>query len=163
MAARRGNAAHFLFVCAVAIKGFDGLLETIAGLLIAATGPQKIYALVLRYTTPELAGEGSHRLLHALQHGAAQFAMTSGTFAIVYFLVHGILKLAIAVELLRDRRWIYLPAVVILGGFVLFLSYRVARHLSWLNAALVLFDLFTLALVVNEWAHPRHRPPSAAA
>jgi len=160
LASRTGSATHLLYLCAIALKGLDGLVETVLGLLIAVTGPDKLYEFVLRFTTPELLDEGSHRLADALQRGEAALAHVSGAFAVFYLLAHGVLKFGIAINLLRAKRWIYLPACLVLAGFVLFLGYRAASHRSWLTAGLALFDLLTLALVLNEW---RHSPGKDAA
>lgn len=148
--------AHAAFLVTVAVKGIDGVIETSLGLLIALAGPDKLFDIVLRFTTPELQDNPGAGFARAVQSGAAGLAHAGG-FAMFYLLVHGILKTGIAVNLLRGKRWIFAPAVVILGGFVLYLGYRTAQHWSWWSASLALFDLFTLALVVNEWVQPREK------
>jgi uncharacterized membrane protein len=161
LATRTRSATHALYLCAIALKGLDGLVETVLGLLIAVTGPDKLYELALRFTTPELLEEGSHRFAEAVERGEAALAHVSGVFAVLYLLAHGVLKLAIAINLLRGKRWIYLPACLVLAGFVLFLGYRAASHRSWLTGGLALFDLLTLALVLNEWRQSRGKRGAA--
>jgi len=142
--------ARIAFLVTVAIKGIDGIIETILGLFIALVGPDKLLMLVLRFTVPELHNNPANRVAEAVQSGAAKLT-TIGTFAIVYLLVHGILKAGIAVDLLRGKRWIFVPAILILSGFVLFLGYRTVQHWSAWSCSLALFDLFTVMLVINEW------------
>ena len=148
--------AHLAFVGAVAIKGIDGVIETLLGLLILIAGPDKLFLFVLRFTTPELRNNPDNHVAKAVQSGAAGLTAI-GTFAIFYLLVHGILKSGIAVNLLRGKRWIFVPAVLILSGFVIYLGYRTAQHWSAWSLSFALFDLFTLALVINEWRQPQAR------
>lgn len=151
------SLTHFVYLITIAIKGIDGVIETLLGLLIAVTGPQRLYSLVLHFTTPELAENPANRAAAAVQHGAAGLAHASARFMIFYLLTHGILKSGIAVNLLAGKRWIFAPACVILGGFVLYMGYHASRHFSWWLLGFALFDLLTLALVINEWAGFRHK------
>ncbi len=153
---KKNSWLHRAYLAVIFIKGFDGAVETIVGLLIAIAGTQRIYATILRLTAPELEDDRRHAIVHAIRHGASGLAEASTIFIVTYLLVHGILKLGIAVALLRDRhRWIYPVACLILTGFVLFMGYHlIERWSNWL-LGFALFDLFTLALVVNEWAAPR--------
>jgi uncharacterized membrane protein len=148
---------HLVYLVTIAVKGIDGAIETLLGLLIALTGPDRLYSLVLRFTTPELEENPASRTAAALQHGAAGLAHASAGFTIFYLLTHGILKSGIAVNLLAGKRWIFAPACVILTGFILYMGYHATRHFSWWLLGFALFDLFTLALVINEWASQKHR------
>lgn len=148
---------HLVYLVAIAVKGIDGVIETLLGLLIAITGPDRFYSLVLRFTTPELEENPANRTAAAVQHGAAGLAHASAAFTIFYLLTHGILKSGIAVNLLAGHRWIFAPACVILTGFILYMSYHITQHFSWWLFGFALFDLFTLALVINEWTGSKHR------
>ena len=52
-------------------------------------------------------------------------------------------------------RWIFPVAVVILVGFIAFMGYRLTHHWSVWLFGFALFDVLTLALVINEWRSPR--------
>jgi uncharacterized membrane protein len=71
---------------------------------------------------------------------------------IFYLLVHGLLKLAIAMALLKGTaRWIFPVASLILAAFIAYMGWRLSiRWSDWLLGA-ALFDLLTLGLVLNEW------------
>jgi uncharacterized membrane protein len=66
-------------------------------------------------------------------------------------LIHGLLKVAIAFNLLREKEWIFIPSFVVLTGFITFMSVRLMQDWSAWLFALMLFDVLTLALVVNEY------------
>jgi len=65
------------------------------------------------------------------------------------------LKVAIAYNLLLEKRWIFIPSFVVLTGFIAFMGAHLAQHWSYWLFALALFDAVTLALVINEYVRLR--------
>jgi uncharacterized membrane protein len=148
--AKRSPLLHYAYLAAILIKGFDGAIEALAGLIIAITGPERLYEWVIRLTAPELTGH--HPALHAIRAGATRLAESSHEFVIFYLLVHGLLKLGIVLALLRGGgRWLFPIASFILAGFVAYMSWRLTIRWSGWLLGFALFDLLTLALVLNEW------------
>ena len=153
LSARR--LAHLAYVVTIAIKGFDGGLETLAGLVIWITGPQRLYRWVVRVTAPELYDGDHPRAVEWIRQGAEHLAVTGAHFVVFYLLVHGVLKLALALVLLRGGgRWVYPVGTAILVGFVVFMAHRLTQEWSNWLLAFALFDAFTLALVLYEWRKP---------
>jgi len=147
---KRLRLLHDAYLGAILIKGFDGAVEMLAGLIIAVTGVERLSEWVIRLTAPELTGH--HPALHAIHNGAERLANGPHHFVIVYLLVHGMLKFGIVVALLKGTaRWIFPVASLILTGFIAYMSWRLSlRWSDWL-LGFALFDLLTLALVLNEW------------
>lgn len=146
----------------ILIKGFFGLLEVTAGLIIAITGPQRLYSLILQWTTPELYQGGSSHLAEIVRQGAAALVQSQSGFIILYLLVHGALKMAITITLLRGRGvWIFPFASAILLGFIAYMSYELSLHWSNLILALAILDTVTLGLVLNEWRTWKEHPHPA--
>lgn len=150
------------FLVAVVIKAVDGLIETLAGIAVAILGTQAIYLLVIQWTAPELDLHPASRTIHMLRHGASDLAHTSSRFVVTWLLVHGVLKLALAVELLRGRAWIFPVAALVLSAFVSFMTYRLFVHYSPWLLAFAFFDLVTVVLVLSEWRSHRTRRPQPA-
>jgi uncharacterized membrane protein len=147
--------AHLAYVVTIAIKGLDGGLETLGGLVIWITGPQRLYRWVFRVTAPELYNGDHVRAVEAARRGAEHLAVTGAHFVVFYLLVHGILKLALALVLLRGGgRWVYPLGTAILVGFIVFMTYRLSEQWSNWLLGFALFDAMTLALVLNEWRKP---------
>jgi len=147
---KRQPLLHHAYLAAILVKGFDGALEALAGIIIAVSGPERVYEWVIRFTAPELTGH--HPALHAIRSGATRLAESSQAFVIFYLLVHGVLKLGVVVALLRGSgRLVFPAALLILGAFVVYLSAELARHWSGWVLSFLLFDLITLLLVLNEW------------
>ena len=156
------SLTHKAYLVAVAIKGFDGAVEILLGLLVAIAGAGWLHTFAIWTVAPDLASSLGNGTAHLVRHGADQLARSS-TFASIYLLTHGPLKLAIAICLLRGDRWIYPIASLILLGFVIYMSSKTMVHWSWWLAGFALFDAITLALVVNEWRKPARRPKHKAA
>ncbi|HWY61863.1 MAG TPA: DUF2127 domain-containing protein [Rhizomicrobium sp.] len=154
---KKGAAAHAAYLFAITVKGVDGIIETLLGLFIAIAGPEKLYLDVLRFTTPELEENPASHAMRALQNGAVGLTHISSTFAITYLLVHGVLKAVLAICLLAGQRWIFPLAVAILSAFVFYMGYRMTVHWSLWTLGFALFDLFTVALIVNEWVRSGSR------
>lgn len=147
---KRSPLLHTAYLAAILIKGFDGALEALAGMIIAVTGPERVYEWVIQFTAPELTGH--HPALHAIRSGATRLAETSHEFVIFYLLVHGVLKLGVVVALLRGGGRLVFPAAsLILAAFVVYMGGELARHWSGWVLSFLLFDLLTLLLVLNEW------------
>jgi uncharacterized membrane protein len=142
---------HLGYMVTVAIRGIDGVIEIALGLLVAIAGTQRLAGIILDFIAPELELHPASRMLQAAHHGATSLSHNSGHFVIAYLLIHGVLKAAIAYNLLLEKRWIFMPAIVVLTGFVVFMAARLFQHWSVWLLVLALFDLVTLALVANEY------------
>lgn len=147
---KRSPLLHIAYLVAILIKGFDGALEALAGMIITLTGPERAYEWVIQFTAPELTGH--HPALHAIRSGATRLVESPHKFVIFYLLVHGILKLGVVSALLRGGgRLVFPVASLILAAFVIYMGTELARHWSGWVLSFLLFDLLTLLLVLNEW------------
>jgi uncharacterized membrane protein len=150
---------HFAFLAAIVIKGVDGVIEAVVGLVIWFAGSWPIYRFVVRITAPDLAETAEGHAAHLLQHGASTLAHASHPFVVTYLLIHGFLKLAIAISLLLGKAWIFPIASAVLVGFILYMGFRLTTHWSGWLLGFALFDALTLLLVLNEWRNGRHAAP----
>lgn len=140
-----------IFEIGIILKGLDGVLEVIGGLLLLAVTPATIDRMTVRLTQHELSEDpndfiASHMLRYT--HGLTGSAVT---FAAVYLLAHGIVKIVLVAALLRNQAWAY-PWMI--GFLLLFIGYQVYRlALSptfWLTA-LTVFDALIVWLTWREW------------
>lgn len=151
-ARRLQQVTHLAYLVTILFKGFVGLVEFSGGLTIALAGPQRLYGFILSYPVPELYGRGHDRTAHLVGQGASLLAQSPTRFVIFYLLVHGTLKMAITLVLLKGRgQWVFPFAATILAGFILYMALELVGAWSDWILALALFDTFTLTLVLNEW------------
>jgi len=140
-----------IFEIGIILKGLDGVQEVIGGLLLLAVTPATINRLVVRLTQHELS-EDPHdfiaRHLLGYTHGLTGSTVT---FAAVYLLAHGVVKIVLVAALLRNQVWSY-PWMI--GFLLLFIGYQLYRlALSptlWLTA-LTIFDALIVWLTWREW------------
>jgi Predicted membrane protein (DUF2127) len=67
-----------------------------------------------KVTAPELELHPASKTVHTFRHGAQGLAQASSRSIAIWLLVHGLLKLALAIELLRGKTWIFPVALVAL-------------------------------------------------
>ena len=148
---QRSSLMHFAFIGAITIKGIDGFIEFVAGIVLAVVGSQQVYNFAVWATAPEIARHPESHAAHAIRHGAYGFVHSSHKFAVVYLLAHGVLKIGLVINLFIEHLWIFPVSVAVLLGFIGFMGARLAAHWSpWLFAFAV-FDTMTVALILNEW------------
>ena len=153
MTVEKISPVHLAYLVTLSVKAFDGAVEVLSGLFIFLTGPARIYRWIVRVTAPELY-DGSHvAAVHAIRRGAEHLATSGAHFVEFYLLVHGLLKLALVLVLLRGGgRWIFPVGVLILTGFIAYMSWRLHQQWSDWLLGFALFDVLTLLLVINEWS-----------
>jgi uncharacterized membrane protein len=142
---------ELLFRIAMAVKGIDGLIELIGGitlLLVSQTEVQKVIATVV---TRDLLGPPDGSLTRHFVAGTAEFASGDRTFAVLYLLLHGAVKVALVIALLRHWLPAYPVALVVLGLFVVYELYRATQTGSVLLPVLAVVDIAVIALVVREY------------
>jgi uncharacterized membrane protein len=140
-----------LFEIGIILKGLDGLLETIGGLLLLAVTPTTINQWAAALTQHELS-EDPHDFIagHLLRytHGLSGSAVT---FAAVYLLLHGITKIVLVAALLRNQIWAYPWMIGFLLIFIGYQLYRIVLSPRLGLSALTIFDAFIAWLTWREW------------
>ncbi len=160
-APRRRDALDTTFDIALVLKGLDGLLELVGGILLLVISPDSINHLAQRLTQHELSQDPNDFFAHHLLRLTSNLHHTQ-TFGALYLLTHGLVKLVIVYGLLRRQRWAYPVAFVFLGGFVVYQVYRLTYAPSAGLAVLTVFDLFIIWLTWREYRRTRERDKLAA-
>ncbi len=149
--ANADRIAHRAFLAGMVFKGVDGCLELIGAAALLLTTRLEIQRVVAWLAREELVEDprdflASHAV-HMAQH------LTAGTqhFAAAYLLVHGAIKVALVVGLLRGLRWMFPVALVVLTGFIGYQLYRLAHVPSWALGLFTLIDAVVIALIWREW------------
>ncbi len=153
------TAGENLFRTALWIKGCDGAVELLAGLAVAVGTPGWIEGLVRMVLDHHLLGGPHSAVAERFAAGAEQLTGTGRTFAVVYLLLHGVVKCGLVLALARRVRPAYPVAAVVLGLFVAYELYRAVRTGSLLLPVLAALDLFVIALVLREYRRLPAREP----
>ncbi len=153
---------ELLFRIAMAVKGLDGLIELIGGITLLLVSQAEVQKVIAAVVTRDLLGPPDGSLTRHFVAGTAEFASGNRTFAVVYLLLHGMLKVALVVALLRHWLPAYPVAIVVLGLFVVYELYRATQTGSLLLPVLAIVDVVVIALVVREYRALRREQSASA-
>ncbi|HEU4989292.1 MAG TPA: DUF2127 domain-containing protein [Gemmatimonadaceae bacterium] len=140
-----------VFTAGVVLKGLDGALEVAGGLTFLFVDPRTLNAAIRFLTAHELSEDPGDVVANALRRAAAHLSAHLALLAALYLVGHGAAKLLVVSGLLRRRAWAFPTALVLIGGFVVYQSYRVALGHSLAIAALTALDLVVLWAVWREY------------
>ncbi|HEY4458267.1 MAG TPA: DUF2127 domain-containing protein [Pseudonocardiaceae bacterium] len=158
-ATKTGAATDRLFKIAVILKGIDGGVQLLGGLLLIVVPPAAITGLANAIITRDLLGDPNGTLAHHLQTAASNFAGggEGGTrlFAIVYLLAHGVIKLGLMWALLRKILIAFPIGVVVLTGFVVYEIWRAVHTHSIALPIFAALDVVIIVLVIREYVKLR--------
>ena len=102
-------------------------------------------------TRPELSENPGDKLALFLRHSAEQFGQGTQTFASLYLVTHGVIKVLLVAGLLRRKMWSYPASLWVLGGFIAYQCWRYAQtHSIWL-VLLTALDIVVVLLVWREY------------
>jgi len=141
-----------LFRVAIALKGIDGGIQVIGALVLAFVPSSAVTGFAHAVITRDLLGDPNGVLARHLQLAAEDFAGGgTKTFAVVYLLAHGLIKLGLVFALARKIVRAYPIAAVVLAAFVV---YEIIRAIHTHSIALPFFaalDVVIIVLVLREY------------
>jgi uncharacterized membrane protein len=152
------------FEVGIILKGLDGLLETIGGILLLLVSPAQINHLAGKITQHELSEDPNDWIARHLLRYTHGLTGTAVTFAAIYLLAHGIVKVVLVAALLRNKMWAYPWLIAVLLAFIGYQLYRIALKPTTGLILLTLFDAAITALTWREWRKQQalRRPGTAA-
>ena len=91
----RGDLLDRAFVVGIVLKGLDGVLEVVGGLLLLAVSPATIDQLARALTQHELSEDPHDFLATHVLHYTGALTVSSVRFAAAYLLLHGVVKIVL--------------------------------------------------------------------
>jgi uncharacterized membrane protein len=151
------------FKVGVTLKGLDGALEMIGGLVLLLISPTTINAVVHGLTQHELARDPHDFVARHLVDSAGKLTHGGTIFASVYLLSHGIAKVVLVIAVLRQQVWAYPGMMALLGAFIGYQIYRLSYRFTLGLTLLTIFDAFVVWLTWREYQGKRPRTDGRAA
>jgi uncharacterized membrane protein len=105
------------------LKGHNGLLEILGGIFLLLIKPDQINRFAHWLTQGELSQDPHDFVANHILKTAHHLAGASLIFGAIYLLSHGIVKLVLVIEVLRDHLWAYLALVIVIGLFIVYQTY----------------------------------------
>lgn len=145
------DATDKLFRLSLWGKLLDGLLETSGGILLLIITPDQINHLARWLTEGELSEDPHDWVANHILNTAHHLTGASLAFGAAYLLAHGLVKIVLVVEVIRDHIWAYLGLIGVTAIFVIYQVYRLAVKFSVSLLLLTLFDLLIIYLTQKEY------------
>jgi uncharacterized membrane protein len=139
------------FKITITLKGIDGALETIGGIVLLFVRPTTLDHIARTLTQHELSEDPHDFVARHLLRSTQHLARGTTLFAAIYLLSHGIAKLVLVVAVLQRRSWAYPGLIALLGAFIIYQCYRLAHAFSIGLTLLTVFDAFVVWLTWREW------------
>ena len=160
---RQGDVLDRAFLVGIVLKGLDGLLEVVGGLLLLLVSPATIADVARALTQHELSEDPHDFLATHLLHATGTLTGSALTFGAVYLLSHGLVKIVLVAALLRNQLWAYPALIVFLIVFIVYQLYRMTYAPSVGLAGLTVFDAIVTWLTIREYQRQRalRRKPAA--
>lgn len=148
---RRKWLLHEGFRAGITLKGIDGVLEAIGGIIlwfVRASSLNHVARIFLQHDLPF----DRHEFLTNHLFQAAQHLATARHFVSVYLVLHGLIKVVLVAALWLDSLWAYPLTIVV---FSIFSGYQIFRFTHTHSAALILITVFDVFIILLTWREYR--------
>lgn len=144
-----------VFEIGIVLKGLNGLLELIGGILLLLVTPTQIHGIIRVLTQGELSEDPNDYIASRLLHTSDGLTGPALLFGAAYLLIHGIVKVVLVAALLRNKVWAYPWMIAVLLAFIGYQTYRIVLAPTVSLIALTVFDLVICALTWREYRRQR--------
>jgi uncharacterized membrane protein len=145
---RHGKLIHTGFTIGLVIKGIDGLLEIIGGVLLIYFNPGRLSRLIKFMTQGELLEDPNDIFANILLKISSSFSIDAFSFGIFYLISHGLVKCFIIYLLWRRKLWAYPFSLAVL---VLFIFYQIYRYTLNASVWMILLTASDILMIILTW------------
>jgi len=147
---------HKCFLISILLKGINGVLEILGGILLLIIRGQSIVNFVEVASFVEIITEGE--VIQVPKNLASNFLLNlaysvalNKYFTIIFLLSHGIIKLFLIICLLKRKLWSYPLAILVFVLFIVYQTYQYYLSPSSLMILLNIFDVFVILVTYIEY------------
>jgi uncharacterized membrane protein len=148
------------FRVTVTLKGLDGALEVIGGIVLLLVRPATIQHIVRALTQHELSQDPHDVIARHVLRSANHLTHGTTIFAALYLLSHGVAKVVLVVAVLQDRLWAYPGMIALLAAFVVYQLYRLIAVRPTIGLSLL--TAFDGLVIWLTWREYRAKQPTAS-
>jgi uncharacterized membrane protein len=139
-----------VFKVSLYLKSLNAILEIIGGLLLLFITPDTINHWARALTEGELSEDPNDFIANHILKSAHHLSGSSLTYGAIYLLSHGIVKLFVIIQVLREKLWAYKALIIVLGIFVIYQTYQMIVKFNVGILLLTIFDLIIIYLTFKE-------------
>jgi uncharacterized membrane protein len=156
------DALDRTFRISLILKGADGILELVGGVLALFISPSHLNDIVRALTQHELSEDPHDFIATHLVSFAESLTVSADLFAAIYLLLHGAVKIVLVFAVLRDKLWAFPWMIGFLLVFIAYQAYELVINFSIWLLLLTVFDAFVTLLTVVEYRKRRARSGSGS-
>jgi len=142
---------HMGFEIGLILKGINGLLEIVGGLLLLFLNPDRMDKLIIILTQNELSKDPNDKVANTLISLGHSLSISPNHYGIYYLMTHGLIKCILIFLLWRKKIWAYPLTMVVLAIFITYQLYRYTISPSAFLIALSVFDSIMIVLIFLEY------------
>lgn len=139
------------FEIGLLLKLLDGAIQTLSGLALLVIRPQHISEWAHHLTASELAEDPHDFIATHIVHWANSFTKQAAIFAAIYLLAHGLIKVVLVIEVMRNHLWAYIALIVVTAGFIIYQVFHLVEKPSFGFILLTLLDAAVIYLTIREY------------
>jgi uncharacterized membrane protein len=143
---------HDSFRVGITLKGLDGLLETMTGLLLLVARPEFLAHIVQSIGNSNWLWDINGYVADHLLQASERLSSGGKLFAAVFLLAHGLAKVIMVVGLWFDKMWAYPLLMGVTSAFIVFQMHRFERTHS---ATMLIFSAFDALVIYLTWREYR--------
>lgn len=140
-----------VFNISIVIKGLDGAFELLMGFLSFFINPNLLNKTITSLFAHELSQDPNDFIANFLTRMAHDLSVGSQIFIALYLITHGVIKIFIVANLLKNRLWAYPVAILFFVGFLIYQVYEYAHTGSALMLILTIFDVLVIVMTFLEY------------
>jgi len=134
------------------LKSIFALTEIVGGAIFYLVSQNYIINFVWAITQDELSEDPNDFIAHYLVTASHNLFPDTQHFIALYLLLHGLVKMAVIIGLLKNKLWSYPASLIVFSSFVAYQLYRFYfTHSLWL-LVLTIFDIAIIWLVGREYS-----------
>jgi len=147
----KNNVIHKSFEIGILLKGIDGVLEILGGIILIFLNPVRLNKLTVLLTQHQLWEDPKDIIISFMIKLSSNFSVSTQYFAIFYLISHGIIKFILVILLWKKKTWAYPLTIVSLILFIIYQIYRYTIHHSLWLITLTIFDIIMIFLTFIEY------------
>jgi len=140
-----------IFEISLFLKGLNGLIEIIGGILIWTINKKEIVYFILNLTENSLSDNPNDFVSNFIVNTIGDFASGSQLLFVVYLLLHGFIKLFLILCLFRNKLWAYPTSIVIFSLFIIYQFYNYYFTHSLELLVWTSLDVIIVILTMHEY------------
>jgi len=153
---KKEKALHDLFIIGIIIKGIDGILELIGGIILISIKSNSISKIIQTIFQHEIAQDPTDLIANYFIQLSQTLSISTISFAAIYLIIHGSIKLGLFSGLLYKKLWAYPLAGILLSLFVIYQLIRFSSTHSIFLLFLTLVDILIIVLLRFEYKRLKH-------